>query len=637
MSTAIMQRLTLVAPASDCDRITRALMWLRCVEVESADPDELGLSRAAYDDERNELNRRATMLRSAIATLSAYKTSKKKLFSGRLPVEKARFDSDIDKPLKLAMDVNAASQRMADLRAARNKKQSEMVSLDPWINHDLPLETEGTGNTRLMLGILPAAVPIDDVRAGMPEEAEGLFEITEISRDERSVYVAVWQHNVCGTRIDRALSSFGFSRAEFRELRGTPAEARERLGAEIKEIEARRADIEKELKEIANSIAELEIAYDVTMTSLSCAEAKQRFLHTESTVYLTAWVPRDRIKTVTEELDRFDCWYEFSDPHEGDEPPVLLKNNAFARPFEGVVAMYSLPKYGSFDPTFIMSVFYFVIFGFMLADVGYGLVLSLGCFLLLKLMKPQGGVKQLMQMFMICGVSCIVAGAIFGSYFGDLIDKVSGDLIGSSFRMPYLLNVIDNPLIFLIISLVLGLLHLCAGMGIKFYVLCKEGKVFSAIFDIGSWLVVFAGIGLFLVVPDVGKWVALAGVAMLILTQGRAEKNPIMKLLKGVLSLYDIVSYLSDFLSYSRIMALGLASAVIASVVNQVGVMGGFVGVIVALMIGHTLNLAINLLGSYVHTSRLQYIEFFGKFFEDGGRAFAPVAPDMKYTEISDM
>ncbi|MBQ7160776.1 MAG: V-type ATP synthase subunit I [Clostridia bacterium] len=632
-----MQRLTLVAPSSESDRLTRALMWLRCVEVETADPDELGLTRASCDDERNELTRRASMLQSAIATLSEYKTSKKKLFSGRLAVERKRFDADVDKPLKVALETNAASSRIAELRAQKNKKQNDITSLDPWRTHDVPLEFEGTGDTRLTLGILPVSTPLDDIRAGMPEEADGLFEITEISRDERSVYVAVWQHVSCGTRIDRALSAYGFSKVEFRDLRGAPSEAQERLRGEIKEIDRRRSELEAELKEAAEGIAELEIAYDVTKTSLACAEAKQRYLRTESTVYLSAWVPRERIKAVVSELERFECWYDFSDPTEDDQPPVLLNNNAFARPFEGVVAMFSLPRYGSFDPTFIMSIFYFVIFGLMLADVGYGLILTLGCLLLLKLMKPQGGMKQLMQMFMVCGVSCTVAGAAFGSYFGDLIDTVSGNLVGSSFRMPALLNIVENPMAFLYISLGVGLLHLFTGMGIKFYVLCREGKVFSAIFDIGSWYVLFIGIGLIFLVPSVGKWVALAGVAMLVLTQGRAEKNPVMKLLKGVLSLYGIVSYLSDFLSYSRIMALGLASAVIASVVNQVGVMGGFVGIVVALMIGHTLNLAINLLGSYVHTSRLQYIEFFGKFFEDGGRPFAPVAPDMKYTEISDL
>ena len=635
MSTSKMRKLTLVAPSAEADGLMRSLMWLRCVEVTAADPDELGLRRSSYDDERNELNRRCGMLSSAIASLGEYKTSKRKLFSGRHSVERRRFDEDVDGPLRIAMETSAATSKLAELRALRNKKENDSAALVPWLPLDLPLETAGTDDTKFFLGVLPSSVSPEAASVMMPEEAEGLFDIEDVSSDERSHYVAVFQHRSCGTRIDRALSAIGFSKTDFRELSGTPAQARDKLRLEIEAIDKEREETVEKLKGLASHIEELEVAYDVTRTSLSCAEAKQRLLCTENTVYMTAWVPDGRVAAVERELDGQGCWYQFSDAGEEDDPPVLLQNNRFASPFEGVVSMYSLPRYGSFDPTFIMSIFYFVIFGFMLADVGYGLVLSLGCIMMLRLMKPQGGVRQLMQMFMICGVSCTVAGVMFGSYFGDLIDKISSELLGSSFRMPTLLNIIDNPIIFLVISLALGLIHLCVGMGIKFYILCREGKPWSAIFDIGSWYVLFVGLGLFVIVPPVGKWVALAGAAMLILTQGRSEKNPVMKLVKGITSLYGIVGYFSDLLSYSRIMALGLASAVIASVVNQVGVMFGFVGIIIALMLGHTLNLAINLLGSYVHTSRLQYIEFFGKFFEDGGRPFTPVAPDMKYTEIS--
>lgn len=629
-----MQKLTLVTPADQSDKLIRALMWLRCVEVETIDPEALGLSRTGYDDERGELIRQASMLQSAFTALDDYKKKKFELFKKRHVVDRSRFDAGTDDALRVAAQTNAAISKLSELRALQNKAESDIASLEPWKAYDLPLEQSGTSDTRLTLGIIPAAVTDADIETQMPQETEGLYEIAEVSHDDRSRYVAVFQHKSCGTRVDRALSAMGFSKMDFRELSGTPLEAQDKLRGDIEAIEQQRAETEEKLRKLAEKIPELEIAYDVTNTSLACAEAKQRLLHTESTVYLTAWVPQRARENVEEKLGEFDCWYEFANVAEGDDPPVLLRNNAFARPFENVVSMYSLPRYGSFDPTFIMSIFYFVIFGLMLADVGYGLVITLACALLLKFMKPQGGMKQLMQMFMICGVSCIIAGVMFGSYWGDLIDRVAGDLLGSGFRMPNLLNVVNDPITFLIISLAVGLLHLCAGMGIKFYMLCKQGKPFSAIFDVGSWYVVFAGIGLLLVKPDIGKWVLIAGAAMLILSQGRAEKNPIKKLFKGVMSLYDIVSYLSDFLSYSRIMALGLASAVIASVVNEVGVMGGFGGVVVALIIGHTLNLAINMLGSYVHTSRLQYIEFFGKFFEDGGRPFVPVAPETKFTEI---
>ena len=198
-------------------------------------------------------------------------------------------------------------------------------------------------------------------------------------------------------------------------------------------------------------------------------------------------------------------------------------------------------------------------------------------------------------------------------------------------------NMIDNPILFLVISLAMGALHLLTGMAIKFGITVRDGHPVAAVFDVGSWFILFAGIGLYFVFPTAGMICALIGALMLIFSQGRAEKNPIMKLLKGILSLYDIVSYGSDLLSYSRILALSLASAVIANVVNIFGAMGGpgiggVISMTLAFLLGHTLNFAVNILGTYVHTSRLQYIEFFGKFFEDGGREFVPLAPDTKYT-----
>ena len=276
----------------------------------------------------------------------------------------------------------------------------------------------------------------------------------------------------------------------------------------------------------------------------------------------------------------------------------------------------------------------------MLGDVAYGLILAVGGFLAVKLMKPKGGIKKLITLFAICGVSCIIAGVLFGSYFGDLPTKMMVNMFGVAEenvpKIAILFDPMQNPMGLLIISLAVGAIHLFTGMGIKFYVLCKEGRPLDAVFDIGSWYVFFIGIGLLFVSPNIGKYVAIAGASMLVLTQGRNQKNVIMKFLMGLYSLYDSISYLSDLLSYSRIMALGLASVVIASVVNLLGTMGGFIGVIIAIIVGHTLNLVINLLGTFVHTSRLQYIEFFGKFFEDGGRPFKPMTPEMKYTAISE-
>ena len=320
----------------------------------------------------------------------------------------------------------------------------------------------------------------------------------------------------------------------------------------------------------------------------------------------------------------------------------MLKNNAFSKNYEYVVGMYAYPKYGSVDPTLVMSIFYFIIFGLMFADVGYGLFLTLGGFLGAKFLKPKEDTKKLLTMFGYCGISSVVCGVLFGGWFGDLPYAIMENILkipDPQHAVPFFNGLVMNPLDsltdFLIVAFAIGLIHMVSGMAIKFYSLCRNGEVFSAVFDIGSWWVVFAGLVLLVVNPMIGGIVAGVGVLMLIATQGREAKG-IMKLLKGIMSLYDLVSYVSDLLSYSRILALALVAAVIGKVINLTTMMAsnpaGFIVMILIMIVGHGLNLAINVLGSFVHTSRLQYIEFFGKLYEEGPRGYRPAQNSDRYT-----
>ena len=337
---------------------------------------------------------------------------------------------------------------------------------------------------------------------------------------------------------------------------------------------------------------------------------------------------------------------------------MLLRNNKFAQNFEWVVGMYSYPKYGTYDPTMIMSIFYFLIFGLMFADVGYGALLALGGFLAPPLLKMRDGMRRTLNMFGYCGIACIICGVIFGGWFGDMPYAIMVNLLGlfptteaavaavpffngvqlTLGGAPISLNPMSNPMAFLVVSLGVGALHLIAGFVVKFVLLCKDKHVFAAIFDVGSWLIIFAGAGAFFLHKTVGIAMVVLGVLMIVFTAGRGNKNPILWFFKGLLGLYDAINYAADLLSYSRILALGLASAVIAQVVNMVGTMfvsgvPGFVVLLLVSLIGHSVNMALNVLGSFVHTSRLQYLEFFGKFFEDGGEGFVPVADSNRYTD----
>ena len=392
------------------------------------------------------------------------------------------------------------------------------------------------------------------------------------------------------------------------------------------------------------------------MTTLTAIKQKQKLAATESCVLLTGWIPVEKSEKVKHALHHLNCAYDLTDPAEDEEPPILLKNNGYASNFEWVVGMYSYPKYGTYDPTFIMSIYYFVIFGLMFADVGYGLLLILGAFLGVKFMKLSPGMKRMFTMFGYCGIACVILGAVFGGWFGDLPYAIMTTYMGYESAEaakaaapifngvtltlngePLSLNPLENPIPFLIISLAMGLIHILGGMAVKFYLLCREGKIFSAIFDIGSYWILFGGIGLIFVDSTVGLAVTVMGVLMIVLTQGREKKNIFAKLVFGLKGLYDLISYASDLLSYSRILALGLAAGVMAQVFNLLGTLGGptipgFILLILVMLIGHGLNMAINILGAFVHTCRLQYLEFFSRFYEDGGTPFDPALPSEKYS-----
>ena len=304
--------------------------------------------------------------------------------------------------------------------------------------------------------------------------------------------------------------------------------------------------------------------------------------------------------------------------------------------------MYSYPKYGSFDPTFWVALFFALIFGMMFADLGYGVLLVLIGALGTKLLKPKGGTAKMMKLFVICGISCMICGVLFGGYFGDLPAKLAQNLSGSHKfdNLAILCNPLEEPITFLLISLGVGAAHLICGMIINMVMCFRRGDWQSAIFDVGSWLIMFAGAGIYFGFKSkIGLIVLGVGLLMMITMRGRAKKNIFARLFSGIAGLYDIINYASDLLSYSRIFALALAGAVIASVVNTCATLINnpvitIILVIVVGTLGHLMNLALSALGAFVHTCRLQYVEFFGKFYEDGGRHFEPASPDLKYTDV---
>lgn len=633
-----MKKLSLLAPKSESNELVDLLLRLRCADVDTVKLEDTPLTRVNADAERMEYDRLTVRADEALTVLHRLSRVKKPPFSQGPQLDFTGFESGeiFRRGQALLSETEAAVTALADNKSEDTKNEAAILSYRNWMDLDIPLDTGDSRYTRLWLGTLPDIETARQMQSDLDEDF-GAF-LTVVRDEGTAVYCAVLLHRDDSDGVSRVLSSHGFNRLNFHGVEGTAAQALAAAEKKRTALAAARDSLNEKLQALAADITPLEKLSDYWHTRVAGVSVKGRMAQTDTTVCMEAWVPEEAEKRVSKALNKLDCAYELTEPAEGDDPPILLKNNWFSRNFEWVLGMYSYPVYGRYDPTMMMSIFYFIIFGLMFADVGYGLILVVACFGAVKLFKPGKGMRSFLLMFGWCGLSSMIWGALLGAYFGDLPNAFVTKMLGQSEINPAILfDPLKDPMSFLILSLGVGAVHLIAGMAVKFYILCKDGKVADALMDIGSWWVLFAGLGLLFAVPPVGKWVAIAGVALLVLTQGRAEKNLVMKLLKGVMSLYDLIGYMSDLLSYSRILALGLASAVIAQVVNILGTMGGpsvvgFIGLVVAFAVGHLMNLAINVLGTFVHTSRLQYIEFFGKFYEDGGRPFRALAPTRKYT-----
>ena len=342
--------------------------------------------------------------------------------------------------------------------------------------------------------------------------------------------------------------------------------------------------------------------------------------------------------------ERFTAVVEAEDA-DPEKAPVKLHNNAFASPAEAITEMYALPLATDIDPTPVMSFFYYLFFGMMLSDAGYGLLLFLGSLFLLKKFRPEAAMRRNLKLFMYCGVSTMLWGVAFGSFFGDAPTIIAKTFFDADFALPRLLDPMQDAVPLLVLSLVLGFVQILTGLALKLYTQWKNGDLWGGIFDAGFWMTALIGVGLlaagsFLYAPltMVGAVMAIASAIGLILTQGRDKKGP-MRVVSGVASLYDATGYVSDLMSYSRLMALGLTTGAMASVFNMLGSMfgGGVVGAIgmtVIFVIGHAITFGLNALGAYVHTLRLQYVELFSKFYEGGGRPFRPFAVHSQYVRI---
>ena len=644
MAIVKMKRLRMVGMAGDREELLRKLQHMGCVEViqpeaDQEDPVWSALTRpdtgglAAAHEEKAQAER-------ALEVLKRYAPAKGGLLDPKPGVPEGDFLSEerAERARQAAKAVNDLDRRLAAIRAEENKLEAQKEVLRPWMDLDLPLETGSTPQVAIQLGTLPANVPMNQAE-GEVQAAGGLAQLTEVYTERDLCYCMLVCHASQAEGALEALKALGWSRANLRDWTGTAAENLDRLGKETKALREEAASIEQELSGMGELNASLRQLSDLAGIDAAREESKGKLLDTAQTFFLEGWVPEESWPALEKALAPYPCACEVEDPAEEDHPsvPVRLKNNWFTRPLNMVTDMYSLPAYGSLDPNPLMAPFFILFYGMMMADMGYGLIMMIAAAVVIKKARPDGATMQyMMPLLGLCGVSTFLWGAATGGFFGDLIPQLVQLMNpGSTFALPKLFDPLDKAVNVLVGALVLGVVQIFTGMAVSMYKQIKAGETMAALCGEGAWFLVFILAGAAAVSGQIIPCVA-AILVVLALTQGYGKKGIVGKLMGIAGSLYNnVTGYFSDILSYSRLMALMLAGAVTAQVFNTLGAMtGNVIAFFIIAMVGNALNFALNILGCFVHDMRLQCLEYFGRFYEDGGKPFRPLDLDTKYYKV---
>ena len=660
MAIVKMKRLRLMLVRSRKDALLKELARLGCVEFSELEGElqEQGLNDQVHREssELMTLKARQSTLEHGTEILNRYVPAKKGLLTPKpeLSGDALLDDSGIDEALDKARELASLEEKIRRLGAEDARLRSGIEALEPWKALELPLETEGTERTAILLGSLSQRVSLEQVNAAL-EAVCGEVELFPVSEDKTMRYVLVLVLREYLAGVQESLRSFGFTAASFTGLSGTPADCIQDSQQQLKQLAEDKTATVNAIKDHANWRDDLQLASDQLCTRLALAEAEEHLLGTESVVVLEGWCPAEKESKLITLFDLYDCAWELSDPEEADYPevPVKLKNNPITNAMNMVTNMYSLPAYNGVDPNPWMAPFFIVFYGLMMADMGYGLVMIAAALVALKRLKPREGTLSFCQILLYCGISTFVMGALTGGFFSDLPYRLVHMFNPASTwpGLPYLFNPLSDggaePVLYG--AMVLGAIQLNTGMLINVLKKLRRGEVVSAVFEEGSlWVILLGGVlyllptlGVLPIPATPGLALLVIGLVMLIFGAGREAKG-FGKVTAGFSVIYNTVTgWFGDILSYSRIMALMLAGSVVGQVFNSIAVMpseGGvtvvsFIVFVLIFVIGHALNFALILLGCFVHDLRLQCLEFFGKFYEDGGRPFNPLRLRAKYAQ----
>lgn len=666
MAMLQMQRICICALKSKRKPILEFLQRQGVVEISDDIAEYSQLRKSDQSVAQTIINKNISITTEAIEILEKYSPEKKlrlSMLNGRevlIAKEYDDFSNNYSKVLHKANDIVAAEKKIAENRAEILKVRAQLELLVPWKQLDIPIDFAGTKTTKGFIGTLPQNYSKDQIYEKLSAFMPISVEIISMSKDQTCIFVLCKKDKA--DLVSEELRAIGFSYPN--ALVDLEARAQvKKLEEQIHVLELEIGNLQNEIISYASIRNELKFLYDYEVMRADKYEAISHLLYTNKVFILNGYIAQVEADELARKLNQYyDAVVEILEPSEKDDVPVLLKNNAFASPLESTVAGFSPPSKDDIDPTFIMSLFYYLLFGLMLSDAGYGAIMTIGCAIGLMKFKAtmEEPMKKTLRMFLFCGISTVFWGILFGSYFGDLLDVVTDTFFGNKIMIPPVwFFPVNDPMKMLVFSMFLGIVHLLTGLLAKLYLAIKNRDIKTIIYDVAFWFfLLISGIIILLstqMVKDISNIDLgissglVSGCAIMaticsigiILTNGRESKNPFKRFLKGVYALYGISGYLSDVLSYSRLLALGLATGIICNVINKMAGMaaGGPLGIVfftIIVVLGHTLNMGINALGAYVHTNRLQYVEFFGKFYGGGGRLFNAFRQKTKYYKFKE-
>ena len=526
-------------------------------------------------------------------------------------------------------------EQLAKLDSQVTKLEAEIETLTPWQDLDIAFsELKTLKSTSYYLGTI--AKSYEDIL--IQELSNAYIEI--ISRGNNDINVLILANKEYDENISEILRNVGFSSFKT-EHKDAALKLILDFKHQIEEIQSKKFFVKEEISAFEEDLRKLQLAYDYFASKVERNKASKNFLKTKNICAIQGWIAEadsDELKTICHNLLNDDYYIEFEDVKEDeiDNVPIKLKNGELVSAFESVTGMYSYPKYNEIDPTPLLAPFYLIFFGMMVADAGYGLLVLIGSFLALKFLKLDDSMKDFAKFFFYLSFPTIFFGLIYGSFFGDLIILPT-----------QLIDTNKDVMTIVALSLALGVIQIFFGLFIKVYSLVRIGKGKDALLDAGSWIITLLSIGgivavKFLSLPNflfkIFIVTMIIGMILVVVGGGRDEKSFGAKAGQGLYSLYGITGYVGDLVSYTRLMALGLAGGSIAGALNLlIHTLPGIAAIImgpVLFVLFHIFNLGLSLLGAYVHTARLQYVEYFGKFYDGGGRPFRAFKSSEKYVKI---